>query len=225
MKAKTPPAPGTVGAPFVRRKRIPHWQAVGMKFNRLTVIKIVRHGSNITTDCLCRCDCGATKVMKLTNVTAGLSKSCGCWLREFKRANFKHGMSETREFHTWLGMHRRVDNPNDAKYYRYGGRGIKICDRWRHSFTYFYKDMGPKPDGMSLGRIDNDADYCPSNCRWETQKQQASNRRTSRFVEVDGERMTFQEAIRRTGSNDKYLRTHLSIASECYAHGFHIKQV
>lgn len=217
------PATGTIDTSSSRRKRIPHAETVGMKFNRLTVVKIVRHGSNITTDCLCRCECGTTKVMKLANVTAGLSQSCGCLMHEFKRANFKHGMSETREFNSWLGMIARVENPKNQKFYRYGGRGIRICSRWRNSFNDFYADMGPKPNWATLGRIDNDGDYCPTNCRWETQKQQASNRRTSRFVEVNGQRMTFQEAIRQTKSSDYFLRNGLKESTECVINGFHIK--
>lgn len=96
-----------------------------------------------------------------------------------------HGMTKTPEHDTWIGMRQRCENPNFPKYEYYGGRGIKVCDRWR-DFANFYADMGPRPHGLTLERIDNDGDYTPDNCRWATRKDQMRNQRITRRVTIDG---------------------------------------
>lgn len=89
----------------------------------------------------------------------------------------KHGYSNTRTYHVWEAMIQRCENPNHVRYHRYGGRGIKICKRWRNSFTAFLKDMGERPSGKSLDRIHPDRDYKPSNCRWATREEQEANKK------------------------------------------------
>ena len=109
----------------------------------------------------------------------------------------KHGMSKTPEYIAWSGAKDRCFNPNTQQWDCYGGRGITMCDKWKNSFTEFYKDMGPRPSNMhSIDRIDNDGNYEPGNCRWATVEQQVYNRSTNRMVELpDGRVVTSKEAM------------------------------
>jgi len=123
---------------------------------------------------LCLCDCGNSKKVLGTNLKRGTSFSCGCLRSELlRRSKQTHGMTLTSEFNIWNGMRKRCLNKNNKDYKNYGGRGIKVCDRWLNSFENFYVDMGGRPSAKhSIDRINNDGDYEPSNCRWATAKEQ-----------------------------------------------------
>lgn len=144
--------------------------------------------------CEAKCTfCGKVWEIKLCEVNR--RPSCGCK----NQRSFKHGLTKTRAYRAWVALRRRCNNPSDANFSRYGGRGIKVCATWNRSFRSFLQDMGHPPSGMSIDRINNDGDYEPSNCRWATPRQQQRNRRCNRTVIVNGEEMTLAEAAEKNG--------------------------
>ena len=155
----------------------------GETFNRLTVVS-----KNETTGWDCVCSCG-NKVFRVTSdkLKSGNTKSCGCLQPEVvSKLNHTHGMSRTPTYYTWVNMRIRCYKEDSDYYYRYGGRGITVCDRWKESFSNFLEDMGPKPEGTSIERLDNDKGYYPENCVWASPLQQALNRSNSVFVTYSG---------------------------------------
>jgi hypothetical protein len=175
----------------------------GQKFGRLLVIGYVglRHvgkGKHGRAQWLCLCDCGQNTVRLSGHLVSGHTISCGCEHSEFVRRlgkqNQKHGMYGTPEYRAWQAMKGRCHNPKHHAFNRYGGRGIKVCDRWRESFDNFFADMGYRPGpGYSVDRIDNDGDYAPDNCRWATQFEQVNNTAKTRHITYNGVTRTTAE--------------------------------
>lgn len=177
----------------------------GQRFCRWAVL-----GRSQETDCLktmwrCRCECGTVRDVVGKSLTRGISKSCGCYGREVASATTikrckTHGMSRTRAFSIWSGMLGRCLNVTNENYPQYGGRGIKVCDRWAKSFAAFFEDMGPPPCKHTIDRIDNDGHYEPSNCRWATSTEQNRNRNSyNRVIEHAGRSATVAEWVEITG--------------------------
>lgn len=168
----------------------------GKRFGRLTAFRYVESGK-----WFCKCDCGNSVTVVTTNLTRGNSKSCGCARNE---ALFRHGMGSTRVYRVWIAMRQRCENPNNEAFANYGGRGIKVCERWA-DFANFFADMGLPPPKHQIDRIDNDKGYEPGNCRWVIQKVNLNNKRTSRKVEWQGETLTITQWAERLGYHQRTL--------------------
>jgi hypothetical protein len=194
----------------------------GTRFGRLTVIREAPSrrepsGSSYRM-ALCRCDCGTEREFRLAALRKGGSKSCGCLQREKARAlavsgNTTHGMSRTPIYRLWRAMLRRCNDPKNKRFDSYGGRGIKVCERWL-DFSAFYADMGNRPHGMSLDRIDNDGNYEPSNCRWATPVQQSRNKRPFRkkgAITFAGKKMGLAWWARETGISSDTISRRLEL--------------
>lgn len=169
--------------------------AAGSRFGKLVVVRetdtfIKKRG----LVCECICDCGKTASVGGNDLRSGNTKSCGC----FGRGPRTHGMTGTPTWRTWSSMFTRCESPSFRSWMRYGGRGITVCDRW-HSFVNFLADMGERPDGTSLDRINNDGNYEPGNCRWATILTQANNNSRSHRLTFSGRSGTIAEFAREFG--------------------------
>lgn len=160
--------------------------ATGERNNRLTALRRVANKGR-QPRWIFRCECGNEVEAAIGAVRSGAIKSCGCLIGEANRARLlKHGHKGTPTYLSWQNAKGRCFNPRNKRYYDYGGRGITMCDRWRDSFEAFLEDMGERPDGTSIDRIDNDGNYEPGNCRWATQGQQSGNIRGRARIEHEG---------------------------------------
>ena len=169
---------------------------VGRQYGRLVAVSDVGEGK-----WLMRCSCGTEKAVRVGALRAGTTKSCGCLNRDTQRkrmseSNTSHGMAHTPEYKCWKNIRNRCNNPAYSEFAYYGGRGIRVCPEWA-SFNQFYLDMGPRPSsGHSIERNDVDGDYQPSNCRWATPYEQNRNKRSNRFVNVNGRALCVTDAAK-----------------------------
>lgn len=175
---------------------------VGQRFGKLVVVERLptnRHGE---IEWLCQCDCGNTHKATSYNLTQGRTTQCRqCMINQIACANTKHNCSPKRLHEIWVNMKTRCHNQHYSLYHRYGGRGIKVCDEWEHSFANFREwalNNGYSKD-LTIDRIDNDGDYCPENCKWSTVTEQSNNRISNRILVLNGEPDTMANWSRRTG--------------------------
>lgn len=182
----------------------------GRRYFRLTVIRFAGY-ANGRAHWVTRCECGNEIIRSCNVIMGGRLKSCGCLKKETKNA-YAHGHArpgkKTPTYRTWVAMRSRCNNPKVERYENYGGRGIRVCDRWS-KFENFLADMGERPAGMSIDRIDNDGHYCPENCRWATNKEQLRNQRKTVNLTYRGETKTRQEWCEIYGLSFSVLRHRL----------------
>ncbi len=198
---------------------------IGNKIHRLTII-----GTPICLDkkhsvVAARCDCGTEWMPRCDSILRGTTKSCGCLKVEVTKLRMTtHGQSprsgKTKAYGSYNDMLQRCYNPNQLAYKYYGGRGITVCPSWYESFENFYADMGDRPKGKTLDRIDNSLRYSKDNCRWATHSEQMSNTRGTKLVIMNGEKIPVIEVARRLnipwariyGRVHKYKVTHQEAA-------------
>lgn len=187
-------------------KTNPH-DLTGQRIGRLTVLyRSTSQNQGRTYRWMCQCDCGTHVQVRRQNLIAQTTKSCGCLRRDMASGrNLKPGevrfpprkgsdniRNNASTYKSWMSMRTRCNSPNSDDFPRYGGRGIRVCERW-DSFDLFLEDMGPRPAGCTLDRINNAGHYEPTNCRWATHKQQARNRSNNTLVELNGEVKSLSE--------------------------------
>lgn len=180
----------------------------GRIFGRLTVVGFAewRPSAGVKgrrSFWMCQCKCGNTKAIVGASLTLGLSTSCGCFHKEEVVKRFTtHGGKINRKasptYSTWCNMLTRTTNKNGDRYEDYGGRGVGVCESWK-SFEVFLKDMGPRPKGTSLDRIDNNLGYSVENCRWASHVEQGRNKRSNRIVNYQGREICMSELAEITG--------------------------
>lgn len=191
----------------------PRVNLTGRKYGKLVVIGLdgSRFGKN---HWFCKCVCGKTIAVAVNNLTRGQS-SCGCvhneWVGNMART---HGMSRSAEYRIWNGIKNRCLNKKLLEYKHYGGRGITVCQEWANDFNVFYKDMGDRPKGKSIERIDNNKGYNKSNCKWATTKEQSINKRCSLRVEYMGKQMALTEISDITGIKYVTLARKLKVGED-----------
>lgn len=170
----------------------------GLRFNYWLVISRSESVKG-QTYWTCRCDCGTTRNVLAGNLTkVNGTKSCGCYrVLNCSEIGKKYGGKTNPTIHghfvggkmsptysVWSGMIKRCENPNTQYFKNYGGRGISVCSRWRESFVNFLEDMGERPNGLQIDRINNDDNYYKENCRWTTAKINMGNRRNSKLINL-----------------------------------------
>ncbi len=169
---------------------MPQEAEIGAIFGRLTVVEdlgTIKKKRRFK----CQCSCGGWKTTDKYSLQDGRTMSCGCLNKE-KPSSTKHGGYYTPEYRIWAEMLQRCSNQKNPQYHNYGGRGITVCERWL-KFENFFEDMGPRPEGLSLDRKDNDQGYSKDNCRWATRKEQNRNKNNTVKVVWQGKEVPLRD--------------------------------
>lgn len=188
----------------------------GEVFGRLTVIVFSHTNKRRYSVWNCLCTCGKTIAVISSDLTSGHTKSCGCLkIDSIKKVATTHGLSRTPEYEIWGGIIKRCENKRNKHYADYGGRGIKVCERWRNSFENFLSDMGKRPSpNHSIDRKENNGDYDPGNCRWSTIDEQARNKRNNVRIERNGEVLVLEDWAKRLNITRSVAQTIIKNNSE-----------
>lgn len=187
---------------------------VGKRFGKFTVMKRIENDVNGNRRWKCKCDCGKIKNVLGSNLKYNKSRSCGC-SHEGNKNSLIHGNTKmgkrSKTYYSWEGMKKRCYNKKSNNYKNYGGRNpsITVCKRWL-KFENFLEDMGERPKNKTLDRIDNNGNYCKSNCRWATRKQQCRNTRQNRIILYNGKIQCSIEWAEELGIKPSTLRKRIS---------------
>lgn len=183
----------------------------GKKYGNSIAIRHVGKCSGRQYTWLFACDCGKEFVAVGCEVRRGSINECpSCAAQRKLNSVTTHGKTNSPEYAIWTAMKSRCHNQNTIHYADYGGRGIKVCDRWKNSFENFFFDMGCKPDGMTIDRINNDGDYDPKNCKWASRLDQSNNKRNNRIITINGESMTLSQWSKKCKVGESTIRKRLS---------------
>jgi len=182
-------------------------EIIGKKFGMLTALKHVGETSLGRYRFECLCDCGKTVIRGQDSLTRGSSISCGCQRFEKYRT---HGMTNTPTFGSWQSIIARCERPSSISYQYYGAKGVTVCERWRHSFEAFLEDMGPRPNGMSIDRINSTGNYEPGNCRWATITEQNNNKSDTRLITFNGKTMNMSAWAKEIGTSPSSLHSRIA---------------
>lgn len=201
----------------------PFKDIIGLKFGRLTVLKLAytRRVSKTLYYYLCKCDCGKEHIVLKSSLLNGLTRSCGCYNNEVRAEKFrqraKHHMTDTRLHKMWEKMKGRCYCKSNLSYKNYGGRGIIMCDEWKNDFKAFYDwavnngyDENAQYGRCTLDRINVNGNYEPNNCRWVDEKIQQRNRRNNRLITYNNETHCLFEWAEIFGINPKILSQRLN---------------
>jgi len=170
-----------------------------IQYGLLTPLKYSHSKPNKKSDeyWVYKCDCGNEKTCRLYDVKRGKINSCGCihkkQLAKRNKSNSKHGYFGTPTYESWASIIERCCNTNNSNYKYYGAKGITMCQKWRESFKEFLKDMGERPEGFCIDRIDVYGNYEPDNCRWASAKTQANNRTNNRKINFNYQNLNLSE--------------------------------
>jgi hypothetical protein len=187
---------------LARKKTGQYKDITGLRFGKLIAVSVA-HKINGKYCWNCICDCGGKKIIDGNRLRSGWTRSCGCISRKQKN------LSRSSTYGIWKAMIQRCYDKKCNNYRTYGSRGITVCDRWRNSFLNFYEDMGKRPAGLTLDRIDVNGNYSKENCRWATWKTQGMNRRNSVIVEAFGKKLSIMDWAKEKNIKESTLRFRL----------------
>lgn len=184
----------------------------GRRFGRLLVLSRTENSTDGKPMWMCKCDCGKEKPVRAQLLRNGTTTSCGCLNRELtSKRSTTHGKTRTREWQTRHAIKERCLTQSCSSYAHYGGRGIRVCDKWLNSFESFLADMGERPGpGYSIDRIEPDGDYEPGNCRWATVVEQNRNKRTNVRYTINGKTQLAADWARESGLSHGATRYRVS---------------
>lgn len=203
----------------------------GKRVGMLTVVEYVGNNKGGRALWLCECDCGNKCILPSTTLAHGIKTHCGCQTKRLQSEATKkrliergitpHGDSNSRLYRVFIGMVDRCEREGHVQYANYGGRGVKVCEEWRHDYSAFREwalangyDEGAAHGDCTIDRIDPNGDYSPTNCRFVDMRTQQNNKRNNRLVTMDGKTQSVTQWCRELGLNPKTVNSRIHMGWE-----------